>query len=182
MSTAAVDIAPDERLVIAAQKGDQTSFATLYERYFDSIYDYLVRLTRSRELAADVAQDTFIRAMQKLEQLHEPGAFKGWIYRIARSQALNRLEREGRSIAVAPMEDDEAGWFQVVVASSCCSAWVGFCQPSVCRGRPWRLSSNVWRSSAVWADRSVLLGMYRRRRPLVFSFEPRCQGECGSQK
>jgi hypothetical protein len=32
------------------------------------------------------------------------------------------------------------------------------------------------RSSAVWTDRSVLLGRYWRSSPFVFSFEPRCQG------
>lgn len=109
MTTNVVDTRTDGRLVTRAQRGDREAFATLYERYFDPIYDYLVRLTRSRELAADLSQDAFIRAMQRLEQLDEPEAFKGWIYRIARSQALNRLEREGRSIATAPVEDDEEG-------------------------------------------------------------------------
>ena len=37
-------------------------------------------------------------------------------------------------------------------------------------------------AAASWADRSVPLGMYWRSRPLVSSFDPRCQGECGSQK
>ena len=103
------DTRTDEQLVVAAQQSSRDDFAGLYERYFDPIYDYLVRLTRNRELAADLAQDTFVRAMQKIGQLEEPGAFKGWIYRIARSQALNRLEREKRSIATAPLEDDGAG-------------------------------------------------------------------------
>ncbi len=97
----------DEQLVVAAQKGSRDDFAVLYQRYFDPIYDYLVRLTRSREMAADIAQDTFIRAMQKISQLEHPAAFKGWIYRIARSQALNRLEREKRSVATAPIENDD---------------------------------------------------------------------------
>ncbi len=67
----------DEQLVVAAQQGDRDHFGVLYQRYFDPIYDYLVRLTRNREMAADLAQDTFIRAMQKIDQLEQPAAFKG---------------------------------------------------------------------------------------------------------
>jgi len=37
-------------------------------------------------------------------------------------------------------------------------------------------------SAAEYADRSVPLGRYWRSRPSVFSLDPRCQGECGSQK
>ena len=37
-------------------------------------------------------------------------------------------------------------------------------------------------SCAEWTDRSAPLGRYWRSRPLVFSFDPRCQGLCGSQK
>ena len=103
------DVRTDEQLVVAAKRGSRDDFAALYDRYVDPIYDYLVRLTRSRELAADIAQDTFIRAMQKIDQLDQPGAFKGWIYRIARSQALNQLEREGRSVAMAPMDGETEG-------------------------------------------------------------------------
>ena len=43
-------------------------------------------------------------------------------------------------------------------------------------------SRNRARSAALWSERSVLLGMYWRSSPLVFSFAPLCQGECGSQK
>ena len=52
----------------------------------------------------------------------------------------------------------------------------------VLRGLPLRLRWMRARSSLLRADRSLPLGMYWRNRPLVFSFEPRCQGEWGSQK
>ena len=103
------DVRTEEQLVVAAALGSRDDFAVLYERYFDPIYDYLIRLTRNRELAADLVQDTFIRAMQKLDQLEQPAAFRGWIYRIARSQALNRLKRERRSVATAPLEEEGTG-------------------------------------------------------------------------
>ena len=48
--------------------------------------------------------------------------------------------------------------------------------PSVLRGRPLRLAAMRARSAAEWTDRSVPLGRYWRSSPMVFSFEPRCQG------
>ena len=75
-----------------------------------------------------------------------------------------------------------AGRFQAVIATAFGIFSAGVFQSSVCRGR--RLSWAATRSSSTWlcAARSVPLGKYWRSSPLVFSLEPRCQGEWGSQK
>src|SRR3954470_12086323 len=62
------------------------------------------------------------------------------------------------------------------LASRLCS------DPGVLRGRPFSAAATASRSSRVCLLRSVPLGKYCRRSPLVFSFVPRCQGLCGSQK
>jgi transcriptional regulator with XRE-family HTH domain len=77
------------------------------------------------------------------------------------------------------------GWtrrIQAVCARSSASFSDGFMNPRVLRGRSLRLAAMRARSAAEWADRSVPLGRYWRSSPLVFSFDPRCQGLCGSQK
>ena len=61
-------------------------------------------------------------------------------------------------------------------------ASAGVFQPSVLRGRVLSASATASRSSRECRDRSVPLGKYWRSSPLVFSFVPRCQGLCGSQK
>lgn len=58
---------------------------------------------------------------------------------------------------------------------------LGVSRFSVLRGRSARWSAMVSGSASVRGDRSVPLGMYWRSNPFVFSFVPRCQGECGSQ-
>ena len=73
-------------------------------------------------------------------------------------------------------------WVQGVSARSSVSFSDGFIYPSVLRGRSLRLFAMRLRSPRVRSDRSVPFGMYWRNSPLVFSFEPRCQGLCGSQK
>src|SRR3954451_7205112 len=81
------------------------------------------------------------------------------------------------------------GRIQVVVATAVCAdlsssskASAGVLHPSVLRGRPFSVAATAARASALCMLRSVPLGKYCRSSPLVFSFVPRCQGLCGSQK
>ena len=53
-------------------------------------------------LAEDVAQDAFVVAWQKLDQLLEPNAFPGWFKRIVLSQC-NRLTR-GKRLQIVPLD------------------------------------------------------------------------------
>ncbi|MBN2623918.1 MAG: sigma-70 family RNA polymerase sigma factor, partial [Acidimicrobiales bacterium] len=55
------------------------------------------RIVRNRDTAAEVAQDVFLAAWQGLGQLEQPGSFGGWVRRIARNRALNRLDRDRRA-------------------------------------------------------------------------------------
>lgn len=87
----------DADLVVAARAGESDAFGELFERWFDPVYDVARNIVRNTESAADVAQDTFVAAWEGLDRLERPEAFGGWILRIARNRALNRLERESRS-------------------------------------------------------------------------------------
>ena len=91
----------DDVLVARATAGDQQAFAELYERYFDRVHDFLTRLVRDRSEAADLAQDTFIKAIGGLSGLASGTSFKSWLFTIARNTALTRLERASR---VRPLE------------------------------------------------------------------------------
>jgi RNA polymerase sigma factor (sigma-70 family) len=97
---AMVSSANDADLVRAAQAGDRQAFSTLFERWFDRSYDVAWRIVRNRDTAAEVAQDTFLAAWTKLDTLRDADAFGGWVLRTSRNKALNRLEREGRSMAM----------------------------------------------------------------------------------
>jgi RNA polymerase sigma factor (sigma-70 family) len=95
----------DPELVRAAQAGDQAAFTTLFQRWFDPCNDVARRIVHDPETAAEVAQDTFLVAWRQLGELRDPSAFGGWVLRTSRNKAINRLERERRSIAVDQGED-----------------------------------------------------------------------------
>lgn len=87
----------DAASVLAARAGDPDAFGLLFTRWFDPVYDVAWRIVRNPDTAAEVAQDVFLAAWQGLDRLENPGSFGGWVRRIARNRALNRLERERRS-------------------------------------------------------------------------------------
>lgn len=59
---------------------------------------------------------------------------------------------------------------------------MGLCQPRISRGLRLSSAATLVRCSGLWTPKSVPFGKYWRSRPLVFSFDPRCQGLAGSQK
>jgi len=106
---AEIDQRDDAELVVAATGGDQQAFALLYERHIGPVYDFLARMLRDRTEAEDVAQETFIRAMQSLGGLQEGKSFRGWIFTIARNTALNRIEKQKRVRPLAMSTSDADG-------------------------------------------------------------------------
>jgi RNA polymerase sigma factor (sigma-70 family) len=94
----------DAELVDAARAGDQGAFGTLAERWFDRCWEVAWRILHDRELAADVAQDTLVTAWQRLASLEQAASFGGWVLRIARNRALDRLTRERRTVSTGDEE------------------------------------------------------------------------------
>lgn len=110
-----MDQLPDSRLIEVAQGGERDAFAALYSRYFDPVYDFVARMTRNREEAADITQDTFLKAMNALGGLQKGASFKSWVFTIARNTALNRIEKSNRTRPLAfEGEDGEEVSFDVV--------------------------------------------------------------------
>lgn len=83
--------------VISAQQGDDRAFSALFDRWFDRVHDVAFHIVHDPAVAAEVAQDVFLNAWQKLDTLRDPAAFGGWLLRSARNRALNRREFERRS-------------------------------------------------------------------------------------
>jgi RNA polymerase sigma factor (sigma-70 family) len=112
---------PEGDLERLAAEGDQDAFAEIYERYSQRVYDFLVRIVRDDDEAADLMQETFIRAMKSLStERAGRAALSTWLFTIARNLALNRLERSKRTtpLAADPNDDDSEEYWQVDVASA----------------------------------------------------------------
>ncbi|MDA8744713.1 sigma-70 family RNA polymerase sigma factor [Rubripirellula amarantea] len=89
-------------LVRSAQAGDRDAFGLLFERYRGAIVALAMRRVRNVDEAEELAQDVFIQAMQKIDQLRVPEAFGGWLRRIVHRMAINRMTRSRIALACDP--------------------------------------------------------------------------------
>jgi RNA polymerase sigma-70 factor, ECF subfamily len=100
----------DAVLVAAAKTRDTRAFELLVERHERRIFSMAQRMTRNREDAEDVAQQTFQKAFIHLEKFEGESLFSTWLTRIAINEALMLLRRKRGSrevpIAESTMEDE----------------------------------------------------------------------------
>jgi RNA polymerase sigma-70 factor (ECF subfamily) len=89
---ARVDTSDVAALVRAAQAGRRDAFGTLYERFAGYVYAILVVRIPPQD-AADLVQDVFLRALERIGSLREPSAFAGWLAAIARNSATDLRRR-----------------------------------------------------------------------------------------
>lgn len=89
-------------LVRAAQAGDRSAFGELFERFQPTVMALAMRRLRDHADAQELAQDVFVQAMLKIEQLRVPEAFPGWLRQITVRMAINRAVRRAPSVAVEP--------------------------------------------------------------------------------
>lgn len=86
------------RLALHAQAGDRAAFASIYMRYFDSVYGYVRMALRDAHEAEDVTQQVFTKAFAALASYERRRGtpFRAWLFRIARNEAISHLRRHAR--------------------------------------------------------------------------------------
>lgn len=82
------------------------TFERLFEEFSAPIFNYVLRMVGDRDRAADIAQDTFIKAYRKLEQLTDETSLRSWLYRIATNTAIDEMRRR-RFVVPMGRDDDE---------------------------------------------------------------------------
>jgi RNA polymerase sigma-70 factor (ECF subfamily) len=89
-------------LAVRAGEGDISAFEELVVRHQDQVYRLALRMLGSAAEAEDVCQDAFLAAWRGLPSLREPGAFGGWLYRLAMNRCLNVLRARRPSAELDP--------------------------------------------------------------------------------
>jgi len=79
-----------------AARGEQAAFSELVVKTQRRIYQLVLRLVSVRSDAEDVVQETYVRSWQSLESLRDPSAVMGWLCRIARNVAHDRMRQRKR--------------------------------------------------------------------------------------
>ncbi|MSU71523.1 MAG: sigma-70 family RNA polymerase sigma factor [Opitutus sp.] len=85
----------DADLVVVrqVQAGDVAAFDRLISKYRERVLGIVYNMTSNREDAADLTQDTFIKAFQSIQRFGGQSSFFTWLYRIAVNSTLSHLRK-----------------------------------------------------------------------------------------
>lgn len=73
--------------------------------FYDDIYYYLFSLAHDKDLAKDITQDTFLKALKSLHNLKDETKVKGWLFSIARNSYLNEVKKSKKVVFVELFEE-----------------------------------------------------------------------------
>ena len=95
-------------LIARVRAGDRLAARALYDAHVGRVLRLAHRLTGDQQLAREVAQDAFVKALSRLDQFRGDAAFSTWLHRITVTVALNAMKKVKRQRGrEAPIEDAE---------------------------------------------------------------------------
>lgn len=105
----------------AAADGDGQAWSDLVSAYSGRVFGLIYKQCRDKELAEEIAQETFVKVVQKLTQhdgYNEQGKFEPWLFRIAMNKLRDEMRRRGRQArpmdmspaATASSNENASGW------------------------------------------------------------------------
>ena len=95
--------------VLAAQRGDETAFRTVYRAVHPRLFGYVRTLVGEPD-AEDVTSEAWLQIARDLERFSgDADRFRGWAARIARNRALDHIRMRGRRPAIGGDETELTG-------------------------------------------------------------------------
>jgi RNA polymerase sigma-70 factor (ECF subfamily) len=85
--------ATDQEIVVLAREGREAAYRELIRRYERPVFSLVLRMVRNRQLAEDLAQETFIKALNAIASYRPEFKFSSWIFKIANNAAIDHLRR-----------------------------------------------------------------------------------------
>lgn len=91
----------EHELVAGCKRGDRDAQRALYEQTGERVFRLLLRMTRSQDVAEDLAQETYLKAFAAVATFDGRATVATWLYRIAVNEALQWLRRK-KPVALDP--------------------------------------------------------------------------------
>lgn len=85
-----------KELIERSASGDVAAFEEIYKHYSSFVYTLAMNVTRNRQDAEEVTQDTFVKAFRNLKDFRFVSNFSTWLYRIAVNTAINAYNARSR--------------------------------------------------------------------------------------
>ena len=92
----------DLELIDAIRAGDETAFNSLYDRYFQRVYNFSYARVRNAADAEEAVQETFLCAHRWLATYDSRFSFRTWLWTILLNQCSRVAKREAKHVALTP--------------------------------------------------------------------------------
>ena len=96
------------RLVARLKAGDPAAFEAIYEAYRPRLFGFLVRMSRRRDLAEDLLEETWLRLVTRAETLGDDTPLAPWLFAVARN--LYFSWRRSRGVDAARTSELDPAW------------------------------------------------------------------------
>jgi RNA polymerase sigma-70 factor (ECF subfamily) len=93
-------------LLSQARDGDSEAFRLIFERYSRPIISFIYDMVGGRELAEELAQETFVRAHRNLHTIRDETKLSTWLFGIAKNVARESLRSRRRDVARVDIDED----------------------------------------------------------------------------
>jgi RNA polymerase sigma-70 factor (ECF subfamily) len=93
---------PDADIAALAKQGRESAFRELVRRYERPVFSLIFRMVRDREVAEDLAQDTFIKVLNNIDRYRPEFKLSSWLFKIANNVAIDHLRK--RQLETVSME------------------------------------------------------------------------------
>lgn len=98
----------DEKLVTAYADGNNEAFDVILRRYQDRIFTYIVNIVKNKDIADDIFQETFVKAITTIRQgrYTDSGKFSAWLMRIAHNLIIDYFRQEKSENTVSADQEE----------------------------------------------------------------------------
>ena len=93
---------PDADVAALAKEGREPAFRELVRRYERPVFSLIFRMVRDREMAEDLAQDTFIKVLNNIARYRPEFKLSSWLFKIANNVTIDHLRR--RQLATVSLD------------------------------------------------------------------------------
>lgn len=86
----------EEELIMQAKSGDQMALALLLQGNYTFLVNYLLKVTMDQDTAIDIAQDTMVKGIEKIQLYNGTSKFSSWLITIATNLYIDQKRRKKR--------------------------------------------------------------------------------------
>ena len=106
----------DKELISRYLKGDHGSLEILIKRHRNRVFAYILMITKDKDLADDLFQDTFIKVVKTIRggSYNEEGKFLQWVMRIAHNLIIDHFRKSNRIPVVDNSKNEDFNIFDTI--------------------------------------------------------------------